>query len=304
MSLKDNLASSVFSKLYQSKKVAEKEIVQGFLERIGLQHVIYVITERERPDFEVAIRLENENLVFACELTDFVSDSTYYGSRERRFWRLWVNFAEKLKLHLERNGLAQYYGAVHFKTPDRTNLPAKDEILIQELVQALKQSVARHEIELSFTLNLTEYKTLDEHINHIYVRNTAPETGILWWCGHLQAGEISLANVVNGLQNSIEDKNTVASKYQWPDCKEKWLVIYAAARGIYDVAYIHNSLEEIAKIRFQSDCFDRIFLWDKWGENIYQLSPSFHVILERGETLYVKHLPEYLHSTVMKSFTL
>ena len=290
--LKDSLASKALPSFLQSKKESEKAIMQGFLERIGIQQ--FTLTERERPDFEISIPLENDHVTIACELTDFATDKKSYGSGDRRFQKLWLSFAEALRRRLQNEGLSHYYGAIHFKTPDRTKLPAKNEVLIEEIVQAVKQCIPHNQNNGSFTIKPAGFPTLEQHIEHIYIKNTTPEHDILWWCAHLQTGEMSLVDTINGIQNSIVDKNNSANSYQWPDSKEKWLLVYAPSRGIHDTAFIESSVEEVEKIKFQSACFDRIFLWDKWGENVYQLYPSFHTILERARTLYVKHLPEYM----------
>lgn len=303
--LRETLASKMLYELELSKKENEASIMVGFLERVGLNQ--FTIVSRECPDFEILFKTKDEHFLISCELTEFAADMAKHGSQERRFQKLWLKFAHKLRSRLQEEQLENFYGAVHFKTSDRTSLPTEQSEFIDEIIVALKNALSKKSERKAFTVGSSGYPVLEEHVEQISVWNTAPENNLLWWCGHLQTGTVaSLESIVQALHKIVKNKDKAAKNYNWPpNSKEKWLVIYAPSRGLQDMVNIIRHIQDNNDWgllqQISSLSFDRIFLWDKWGENIYQLCPDFQMILEDASILYVKHMPLYLKEIVLSA---
>ena len=77
--------------------------------------------------------------------------------------------------------------------------------------------------------------------------------------------------------------------YEWPNCDEKWLVVYAGADALADCAPII----EQSQSALQLDNFDRAYFWDKFLEKIYQTAFSIITVFD-CPNIYVRRLPEYL----------
>jgi hypothetical protein len=187
--LTDKLAHHLASKVLAPrlpKKQAEEAVMHDFLMR--LQFEGFTTTGRERPDFIVTFGSDAPPVRISCELTEYCADQTAIGSIDRRLFTIWTKFAERLRERLRREGLAHYHGAIHFHNPDRTRLAADEGVLSDEIVRVLRP--------LSGSATITgfdnrNFPTLAQHVAKIFLRDTSPEEGILWWAAHLQAGVVA-----------------------------------------------------------------------------------------------------------------
>ncbi len=180
VSLANHYASKVLRRSSEPKKQQEELVIRGFLGRLALSE--FEIEARERPDFLVA---QNSGAAIATELAHYFSDAGPSGSQDARFFRLWNDFALDLRTRLVDNGLDHLYGAIHFRDPNRAALPPT-ELFIGEIVRALR---SRDGNELR-NFDPAIFPIMASVVDHVYVRDTSPEKGILWWCAHLQSGSI------------------------------------------------------------------------------------------------------------------
>jgi len=123
-----------------------------------------------------------------------------------------------------------------------------------------------------------------------------PETGILWWCAHLQSDSVADPN--DALIHSIATKIDKAQSYNWENATEKWLVIVAEAKGLADLAVLTED-PEISK-QFGTVEFTRIILWDRFLDEIIEIFPTFRKLCD--SLAQVRHLEYYPES--LKPFIL
>jgi len=212
--LKEELASRALYD-HRSGKELERHILEGFLAR--LQVMSYKVEDSERPDFRITFG--NGQVIVGCELTMFNSDSPLGaqkgGSMERRLHSQWKKFSASLRKELDGNGLLYIYGAVHFADPSLhifDDFDPKD--LQRELVRlCTKVCLTRGVVKTIDSFDDIEYPILSKSVHSIYLRDCYPETGILWWCGHLQTGEVK--DPTDTLIQVIAAKAAKASSYEW-----------------------------------------------------------------------------------------
>jgi hypothetical protein len=71
----------------------------------------------------------------------------------------------------------------------------------------------------------------------------------------------------------VATKQEKARGYQWGTAQERWLLVYAAGEGLTDLA-VNLKDPQIG----EPTPFTRIFLWDKFSETVYCLSPGFATV--------------------------
>jgi len=299
--LKEELASRIFYD-DSSGKNFERRIIEGFLNRLQLTY--YKIRDSERPDFWVSFG--DDSVVVGLELISFSADSYLTGktggSMERRLHAKWRQFATSLRRQLDKEGLHYIYGAIHFKNTSLDILDRFDNRRFQnELIQICSTVASTLNPSSSVdNFSIKKYPLLCTWVNRINLRDCYPETGILWWCGHLQSGNVE--SPTESLLQAITVKASKASSYNWNHTVHKWLLVYAAGTGLMDLVFVENDLridKKIANIPFSA-----VFLWNKFSEDITELYPHFRIIMSGHEmALYVNHLPlgikDYAKKTTM-----
>ncbi len=295
-SLRDDLA---FRHLYEDEvgKAQEQSIIEGFLARLHIRP--YTLQSAERPDF--VISFGNGSVVVGCEVTLFDSDSSAtkkgVGSEERRFYNQWKRFAKKLRQRLDREGgqLLYLFGTIDFKTP---SLDVLDDVSWNQLIEEITQ-VAKSNQETGImppTFDAHSHPLLAKIVDHIFLHNYYPDTGLLWWCSHLQSGTVGDPN--NALIRSVQEKSAKAKQYDWGLAQEKWLIIYAHASGLSDVAVLGEDPSVSRKV--DNIPFTHIFLWDRFSENIHELYPEFRIIFGNARDIYVNRLPRAVQSFLIR----
>ena len=283
-----NLASKVLTPR-RPKKEAEEAVMRGFLTRLGFGH--FALALRERPDFTVTFESDASPVRISCELTTYCSDPTKFGSIQRRRFAMWTGFAERLRDRLRREGLSHYYGAIFFQSNFYTCVAANEDALSEEIVQALRP------LSGSTTLRAFDrivYPVMARHVDHVLVRDTSPEDGVLWWEAGLQTGRV--VQSFEALKSCIKSKGKKAQSFEKLDVREAWLVVHAPGRGLSDLLFLsaEPDMELVRISQVAPNIFDRVFLWDGFGESIHQLYPHYKVILNESRELYVRRLPDFL----------
>ncbi|KAF0146488.1 MAG: hypothetical protein FD156_156 [Nitrospirae bacterium] len=277
-----------------SGKEQEAKILHAFLQRLQLGH--YRVVLSERPDFFLNFALNGQSVCVGCEVTYYFADNGRHGSAQARFVRQWKRFAKSLRVALDKEGkkYKHLYGAIHFNNPNFKIMDRFDNsAFISEIVFAVKNAKNKHHIK---RFNKDTLPLLREHVDHVYLKDTTPETGILWWPSHLQSGKIS--DSTNKLIKIIKEKNVSAHSYDWVNADEKWLLIYGAAEGIADMMVIEHDPaihDKLGGLRF-----DRVYIWDKFFERIYQIYPQFlNVFSAVSRVLYRKNYPPAVRSFIL-----
>ena len=262
------------------KKAKELNIVEGFLERIGLGH--FDIDSGESPDFFIAFVKEGRTELLACEITQFYSDDdpdpATSGSRERRFFEIWMRIAQSLReaLDKEGQGLEFAYGVLQFRQPGPKALDRVDrDKLVTELVHLSKAFFPATET-VSFPHK--DFPLLSKLISQVRITRN-DETGILWRYSHLQSGEVN--DPTRRLIQIVKAKNRSALDYAWRDSSLRWLTIYAEAKMLADHA--HLTADPLISGTVAGVQFSHIYLWDKFSEDIFEIFPSFRTICNGHE---------------------
>jgi hypothetical protein len=281
--------------LYDESSGKEKEriVLLGFLKRLQLGY--YEVIPRERPDFILNFSCNELTTSIGCEITFYYSDKGTKGSSQERFLKQWKKFAKALRDELDRLGqeYKYLYGAIHFKNPDFTIMDSfNSEEFITQIVAAVKNRKNRY-ILRRFKKDVLPL--LAKHVDHIYLRDTAPELGVLWWPSHLQSGEVEDPTAT--IDEIIQIKNVVGNTYDWAGVDEKWLLIYGGAAGITDMIILNSDFRsnQLPKV-----CFDRVFIWDRFFKSIHEIYPNFcEVFSTKSKVLYKR-----LYSPVVRPFIL
>ena len=178
------------------------------------------------------------------------------------------------------------YGAIHFKNGDFNILDRfNNDAFVNEIIVAVKEMPNVSCIE-SFHPN--DFPLLSIHVDHIYLKNTDPETGILWWPAHLQSGEIK--DPTDRLVEIVKEKNESASTYDRNTPQHKWLLIYSASEGLTDMVGVYSDPKistELGKLNF-----DKVYVWNKFLEEIDEIYPKFVKIFSaKAQGLHSKRYP-------------
>jgi hypothetical protein len=265
-SLKQELASRILNDQDTGKEKERKNLI-SVLKRLGLSS--YEVTPGESPDFMVTFNNGDKQSLLACELTNFYGDrrGRKRRSRERRFFSKWQKIALKLRKELDERGLIYTYGALSFAKPTPYVLDSiKDDLLVEELVN-ISKSHAGKAVLISFPIQ--DYPILNSLLVTLSLREY-PETGILWWCSHIQSGVVP--NAKKAIIDIVAQKLALTHSYNWRDASEKWLLIVAEAKGLNDIAIIDDP--HIPE-EFPHMDFTRIILWERFQDELVQLFPSF-----------------------------
>ncbi len=269
-------------------KDLEAKLLRHFLRIMQISD--YVLEPRERPDFVIRFIKDGEEVDCGCELTFLNSDSnteiSRRGSPERRFFSQWKTFAQRLRDDLLRSSkrLASVYGAVHFKESCLDIFDDCDEAsLRKEIVEILQSWSGRSTIK---RFDSQKYPLLAKFVRHIYLEETAVEDGPLWWCAHLQSGEI--ADPTDTLIEIVTRKCERARGYDWGKASRKWLLICARATGLSDAGFIGK--DPAIAGRLQSIPYSEIFYWELAFGSLYELFPVFR---ERTELAVIPALSKY-----------
>ena len=171
----------------------------------------------------------------------------------------------------------------------------KPKIFIQEIMDLLQingcvsEQFSGHGMELRLADNLQKYPLINKYVEHIFVRqfieNDQQKDGFLWWCAHLASGPIfdPIPGILSCIKKKIE-KNYVKENFD-----ELWLLIYAPGRGLDDVCFVDELLHFAPN---KAQIFDRIFVWDRFLEDIVQIYPVYYPILCNGNHRHIEVLPE------------
>lgn len=298
-SLKKALPSRIFYD-HSYGKDRELNLVKGFLQRLCLG--VIDIKESERPDFIITLEDMKNYLRIGCEITLFYSDQNrQYGSLARRFVEEWRKFSYKLmeEMGKEGEGLEHLYGSVFFKEPSARVLDKinKDQ-LIRELVQISKDHRSKKTVSLSI-FDGSRYPLLTKTVQKIFIENIYPEKNIAWWPAHLQTGKIP--DPTELLVKIIQQKNKTAASYHWSGMSEKWLIVIAEALSTADMAFLDNGMDFRPFRKESESIFTRIYLWDRFLDEISELFPSHGKIFGHGKShLHINRLPETIRPFIKK----
>jgi hypothetical protein len=299
--LKEALASRT---LYDELSGKEKEIdvLEGFLKR--LQLAAHQIDSSERPDFFIHFNQDGHQATIGCELTFYYSDSfqdtSKAGSAGARFFNQWKQFAKRLREVLDTtgSGLEHLYGAIFFREPGLDALDKLDiDRFLEEVVEVVVENSDVSNLSSIEQFDVNKYPILFQNVKRINLRNTAPETGILWWCAHLKSGPVD--DPVPGLLAVIDEKNKKSQTYEWNSADERWLIIFAKAEILAD-SVLPFSDPKISDY-FDRIGFDRVFLWNKFFETISEIYPNYvNVFNAASQVLYSKDYPVIVRPFIIR----
>lgn len=295
-SIKSYLASRV---LYQDRKGKNKEIkvLENFLKRMKIKN--YYIEVSESPDFFIKF---NSGEIIGCELTFFYNDVLgNHGSEEKRFFEQWRPFSNRLLEQLKNNDTnnEKVYGAIHFKCPSYTNLDDINEnVFIDEIINIVNKNRSEIVSKESLTLynkDFDSFPLFRDNVKKLYLKYFEQENNLFWWCAHLQSGVVK--DSVDRVVEIVNNKNDKSLKYKWGNVSYKWLIIFAEALGLNDVAWIKCDPE--LNHRCKSMQFQAVYLWEQFNEDIIELFPTYRLIRDgRAKILNIKWFPDFIKNNL------
>jgi hypothetical protein len=276
-----------------NKKADEQIQVDNVLKRLGLGK--YQILESESPDFFVKFNSENSTALLGCELTRLYSDAALRGSSGKTNFEKWKSIATKLRKRLDAAGHNYLYGVVFFRIQESDVLKAlgTDQAL-EELVRTCDQ-YSGQPTDLTFPQN--SFPLLNELMDTVRLFKYE-EPGILWWCAHLQSGEV--LDPMDALIDVVKRKSVIAEGYNWNTAANKWLIILAESNGLSDIACDIDD-PEISK-HLQRIPFTKIILWERWNDDVIELFPVFRKLCDGcAMEWHFEHLPDTLTPHIVTS---
>lgn len=286
---RSKIANALASKhLYETTKSQPKEhqTVLEFLDRLQIDAKI---TCADKPD--IFASLGNDDFLIGIEITQLCADDNNKGSKERERHASWKKIAEVLRSRLlsKEEPLSKIYGSIFFKNNNGrlSPLPCKqheiDKFCEQILLVLCSTEISEHGQEIR-DFSIDHIPMLANLVEHLYVRRFPDKENFFWHCADLQSGDV--ADAQNVIIEIIKKKKKKSLNYDWKDAPERWLLIYAAGHGLMDLAcYLEGP--SIA----DPNPFTQIFVWDKFTETIYRLSPTISAVFEDGNKLYLKNIP-------------
>lgn len=275
------IVNEVASKILYTEhkgKIQELNLMKGFLKRMCVEYEkLEDKQSRERPEEnepDFIVHLKNKKRL-GFEFT------FYYSDQSRGTFEKWSKISNIIKDKLLKSGNGQeyLYGAIQFKGPYSSLNGIDKEKFADECVAVTKHLISETKLrQKSFFFNdFTQFPYLATYVDQIHFNNTFPEKGILWWHGSLQSGFVDDPTPI--LPKIIDGKNK--KNYKKDNLHSLSLLICASALTLGDTG-VTIDLEKLPKIDYSP--FDKIFYWDKFLENIFEIYPMRKLIFD-GEKL-------------------
>ena len=252
------------------KQEFEVKSVDSLLNRLGFES--YKLKRYDSPDvFAEFTSDRHPPFQIGIEVRTLQADEDANGSTLRKFNNDWCQIIEKVEKNLKKEGMDFYQCRVDFRDRSYHCLDNLDERqLVEELTSVgkmLSQSTSlKFPLEQSFPL-------LNNLLYSIKVIKLSTDS-YKWFPSHLKTGVIT--DLTDTVIKSIKEKSLKAAKYNWPDAKEKWLLLVACAEGTTD---IFSEIKEIKCNSLPKEIpFSAIIIWDQFSENIWIVHPQ-HFIL-------------------------
>lgn len=264
----------------KKSKIIERKIIKEFLKFKGCK--ILRIIEGDNPDAIAVIKHNNKRKNIGIEQTDFHVD-TEHGkpSLGRGIHQFWYHVQSSIRRRVSHIPKIQHMtGLISLarnKLPD-LNDQFKARNLAAELVKlALEFPVAPDE-ELTINKFSVECPLLKSHVREVNLLGSGLAACIAWECSDSTTSSIGISS--NEIALIIENKAKKFKNYSWNNVEERWLLITASARTVFNLSSPDPEAVDWKLHALKSACgsanVERIFFWDrtfKWYKEIWPGAP-------------------------------
>lgn len=272
--VKPYLASKI---LYDNRNQQEfeKDVFMDFALRIKIPKFKFLSTTPPEPDI-IINTLKSKTLTeynIGCEMKCLYWDKKKKGSGEKIRLENWRSFAKMLRKDLDhlKNGFEYLYGVISLRDFKILNKKQNQEKLSKEIIQLLKKE--RLPIYTEFE-NFPNQDFLIDNVESLRIETYA-ERDILWWETSLLSGETIYD--IDILEKEILQKNSL--DYNFDNCKEKWLLLFAEANNLGNAVSI--SSDELKNLKItENHKFDKVYYFDLFSESIHLIFPKYKLEFE------------------------
>ncbi|MFA5252328.1 MAG: hypothetical protein WC454_07075 [Phycisphaerae bacterium] len=270
-------------RIYRTQKEFEQFLIREFLDCLGYRISNPVWTEK--PDALLTLSKGRKRKRVAIEHTEYFND-TKAGCLSpltpiERFWRLVQ--ASLVRRISHRKHLTGILATVNIKA--NLSLHKEKELarqLAKELVNFAEAYQVRQSEHLRFCCrDFNGYPMLKSMLSSLRLSRWTDDAALAsrcsWKCSNITTGCIRLN--MEYIKSAIKNKNKKATKYNWGDANEKWLLIAASGGNLSNnagPAAIQNV--NWADPELLDSCskspFDRIVFWERIRHWYKWLKPS------------------------------
>ncbi len=277
-------------RIYRTQQECEQFLIREFLD-----HLSYRISNPkwpDRPDALLTLSKGRKRKRVAIEHTKYFND-TVAGCRSPltpidEFWKLVE--ASLIRRFSHRKHLTGISATVEIKSDiSLPNKLARQKDLARQLAKELVNFVEAHQVRKSQHLrfhcrDFNGYPMLVSMLSRLWLSrwtdDAVPAFRGHWICSNITSGGICLD--LEYIKSAIKKKNEKATKYNWGNANEKWLLIAASDGNLSNEAgpaikNVNWADPELLDLCCES-LFDRIVFWERIRCWYKWLKPSEKVV--------------------------
>lgn len=274
-------------RIYRTQKECEQLLIREFLGHLG-----YRISNPEwpeRPDALLTLSKGRKRKRVAIEHTEYFND-TVAGQRSPLtpiddFWKdVQASLVRRISHRRHLTGIL-----ANVKLKSDLSIPGSSAELARQLAKELVNFVEAHQVRQSEVLQFRcrdfhGYPTMVSMLSSLrLLRETddaVPASRCCWICANITTGYIRLN--LKYIKSAIKTKNKKATKYNWGNANEKWLLIAASSSNLSNNAgparqNVNWVDPELLGLCCES-LFDRIVFWERVRCWYKWLKPSEKVV--------------------------
>ncbi len=271
-------------RIYRTQKEREQFLIRELLSHLG--YTISLPKWVERPDALLTLSKGRKRKRVAIEHTEYFND-TEAGRLSpltpiANFWKLVQ--ASLVRRVSHRKHLTGINAWITIK--ENLSLPKKLAIpLAKELVNFAEAHQVRQLERLQFRCrDFHGYPMLVSMLSRLMLSRWTDDAVFAsrcsWTCSNITAGGTCLS--LKYIKSAIKNKNMKATKYNWGDASEKWLLIAASSDNISNnagpaIQHVNWVDPELLELCGES-LFDRIIFWERIRRWYKWLKPSETVV--------------------------
>jgi len=252
------------------------------------------IIPNERPDAMVVIEEAEGKKTIGIEHTEFHVDAQPKKSSPGRDIHLfWSHVQKSIHRRVSHRRTIQYITglvSLHVNTLHNhvVSIPRKNKaIAIEILARNLAEELVKLAIEFPIAANANqtisrfscEYPLLKSYVKKVWLMGTGAARCVSWECSNSNVSSIGVS--AEEIALIIQNKDRELAKYCRDNVKERWLLITASGRTVFNSADPHPEFvdwtSDILKSILRSVHVDRIFFWDRmfnWYKEVWPGAPA------------------------------
>ncbi len=263
--------------MISKQKKVELRIIRAFLRFAGYRFLR--VAQHEKPDAMVTFIKDGKPWKCGIEQTEYHVDAVLgQGSPGRRISGVWHLIQASINRRIShRPQLVHTTGLVFLrKTSGLTR--STQQGLASELVRLALEFPVDRDGERTIRNFSSSYPLLCLHIREVFLQGTGCASNVSWQCGDSISSPIGLS--VESLTSIVKQKTIESQQYSWNQADERWLLISASGKTVFNSAGRRSEYVNWSSIKLQSACqtacFDRIFFWDQlynWCKEVWPGAP-------------------------------